>query len=69
MVVFDGAKLASCRKAAGYTQKALGEAIGTSESHVQFWEYNRKQPTASYLLRIMLLLHCSAADLVSNDPA
>ena len=68
MQVFDGKKFAARRRAAGYTQKALGEAIGTSESHVQFWERCAKQPTATYLLRTMLLLNCSPADLLTDEP-
>ena len=66
MPVFDGKKFAALRKAAGYTQRALGEAIGTVEQHVQVWEYGKKVPTADYLLRVMILLGCTAADLVSD---
>ena len=66
-MAFDGKKLAALRKAAGYTQKALGEAVGTSERHAQMWEYGKALPTATYLLRAMTLLNCAAADLLTEE--
>ena len=59
MQVFDGKKLVALRKAAGYTQKAFGEAIGTSEQQYQRWEYGKVEPSATYLLRMQKLLQCS----------
>ena len=67
MQVFDGKKLAVLRKAAGYSQKKLGEALGTYEQHVQQWEYGKLLPTANYLLHAMLLLGCSPADLLTDE--
>ena len=67
MQEFDGKKLAIIRKAAGYTQKALGEAIGTTERVVQQWEYNTRAPSATLLLRLMLLLNITAADLLTEE--
>lgn len=63
---FSGKKLAAYRKAGGYTQKALGEAVGTSERIVQKWEACETEPTASFLLRAMVLLGCSAQDLLKE---
>lgn len=68
MQVFDRAALKELRQEKGYTQKALGVAIGTKEQHIQQWEYGARQPTANYLLRMMVLLDCSAADLLMDDP-
>lgn len=68
MQEFNPQAFKELRKAAGYTQKALGEAIGTTERHVQFWEHGKLTPTASYLLRAMRLLHCTPDDLLT-DPS
>jgi len=67
MQVFDPQAFKERRKAAGYTQKVLGEAIGTVESHVQYWERGAKQPTATYLLRAMVLMKCAPSDLLKDE--
>ena len=54
------------RRSAGYTQKSLAEAIGTTERHIQFWEHGEHLPTADYLLRAMVLLHCTADELLTD---
>ena len=67
MQAFDGKKLAALRKAAGYTQKAFGAAIGTSEQQYQRWEYGKVDPTATYLLRMQVLLNCTPQDLLTDE--
>ncbi len=69
MQVFSPEALKAARKAGGFTQKALGEAVGTTEQHVQLWEYGKRTPTADYLLRILVLLGCAPQDLLKDpDP-
>ena len=68
MKTFSKDALRAARKAAGYTQKALGEAVGTTEQHLQQWEYGKVEPSASYLLRMMFLLNCSPQDLLTEEP-
>ncbi|MCL2866532.1 MAG: helix-turn-helix transcriptional regulator [Clostridia bacterium] len=63
MKVFNNIALREIRKAKGFTQKRLAEAIGTVECHVQHWEYGLKAPSADYLLRIMLELGCAPEEL------
>ncbi len=63
---FSATKFRALRKAAGYSQKALGTAVGTSERRVQFWEAAEVEPSATYLLRIMVLLQCQASDLLDE---
>jgi len=65
---FSFEKLTNARKAAGYTQKSFGEALGIAAQHVQQWEYGKKQPTAKYLLNAMELLNCAPADLLADEP-
>ena len=68
MRLFDGKKFAAMRKAAGYSQKKLAESLGTYEQHVQRWEYGKLLPTANYLLNAIILLNCSPADLLTDEP-
>jgi len=65
MLVFSRHAFRSLRQARGLTQKKLGEAIGTTEQHVQLWEYGKRTPTADYLLRAMVLLGCTPQDLLA----
>jgi DNA-binding transcriptional regulator YiaG len=67
MKQFNPAAFKALRKASGHTQKSLGKALGTTEQHVQFWEYGKALPTATYLLRAMVLLDCTAADLLTKE--
>jgi transcriptional regulator with XRE-family HTH domain len=66
MQKFSPAALKAARQHKGYTQKELGIAVGTTERHVQSWEYGTRSPTATYLLRLMVLLDCSATDLLTD---
>ena len=68
MQSFSGAALREARNASGLTQRQLGEIIGTTEQHVQLWEYGKRQPTATYLLRMMVALHCTVENLLMDDP-
>jgi len=68
MKKFSKDALRAARKAAGYTQKALGEAIGTTEQHIQKWEYGKVEPSATYLLHMQILLNCTPSDLLTEEP-
>ena len=67
MQVFCKDKFKAIRKAKGYTQKSLAEAIGTYEQHVQQWEYGKGTPNATYLLRTMKLLDLTPDDLLAIE--
>ncbi len=64
---FSAQRLRFLRKEAGLSQKALGEAIGSNERRVQRWEAGEVEPSATYLLRIMVLLKCLASDLLDDE--
>lgn len=59
------------RKAAGMTQRQLGEAIGiegrSGENHVQKWEYNQLTPSLKYLRPLCRALHCTLEELIPRD--
>ena len=69
MKSFSGKCFAAIRRASGYTQKTIGESVGTSERMVRKWEGGDAEPTASFLLRLMVLLNCSAQDLLIDPDA
>jgi len=67
MKEFSGNALRNARKLKGFTQKDLGLTIGTSERVVQYWESGSTEPTATFLLRMMILLGCEADVLLSDE--
>lgn len=69
MKSFSSAALRNLRKSRGLTQLQLGQSVGTTEQHVQQWEYGTRSPSATYLLRIMVVLDCTPVDLLMDDPA
>ena len=63
MKSFSGDALRVKRLARGFTQKSLSKAIETHERTLQRWEAGEFEPSATYLLRILICLDCSAEDL------
>lgn len=55
--------LAPRRKAAGYTQEAMADALGVTRSLLAAWETGRVWPSAGRLPKMADLLLCSIDDL------
>ena len=68
MVLFSPLKLRKMRLAKGFTQKALGTSVGTSERHYQYWESGDREPSGSYMLRLLIALECTPYDLSEEEP-
>jgi DNA-binding XRE family transcriptional regulator len=64
MLAFSPDKLREARKRRQMTQRMVGEQVGASERQYQFWENGQHEPSATYLLRMMVLLECEAAQLL-----
>jgi DNA-binding transcriptional regulator YiaG len=48
------------------TQKQLAEAVGTTEQHVQKWEYGERTPGAKYALKLSKALGIPVEELISD---
>ena len=66
MKVFSPNALQEIRKRSNLTQKVLGKAVGASERGVIRWENGTFEPSATYLLRAMVLLGCAPEDLLAD---
>lgn len=64
-----GAKLAELRKAAGYTQQELAEALGTSQRMIAYYESPQAMPPAALLPQIASVLGVSTDELLGVRPA
>lgn len=64
-----GKQLAKHRKAAGYTQVQLAEAIGMSQRMVSYYEKTEDHPLAKLLRHFSTELNVSADDLLGVDPS
>lgn len=51
-------RIRTARRDAGLSQKALGEAIGTTYRHVLDWEKGRYGPSLDYATRLSEVLGC-----------
>ena len=62
--------LAPRRKAAGFTQAALAEALNIDRGRLANWEIGTAWPPASFLPDIAALLNCSIDELYErpDDP-
>lgn len=56
------------RKASGYTQVTLAEALGVAQSVVAGWELGRIMPSADKLPMIADMLHCTIDALYGREP-
>ncbi|MEU2168288.1 helix-turn-helix domain-containing protein [Micromonospora chersina] len=61
--IFSGAKLRARREAAGYTQDALGQRIGTRRTNVCRWENYHRSPQPPTLRQLADVLGCEVGDL------
>ena len=58
-----GENIKKARKAAGLTQKELGEKLGVSNTMIAIYETGRRMPKTDTLQRIASALNCSVASL------
>jgi transcriptional regulator with XRE-family HTH domain len=63
-----GARLAALRKAAGFTQAELAEAIGMSRRMVAYYEVESDHPPTTLLPAIAEALNVSADELLGTVP-
>jgi transcriptional regulator with XRE-family HTH domain len=63
-----GSRLARLRKAAGMSQAALAESLGTTQTLISEYELDRRRIHAQRLAEIARLLHVSADELVGRKP-
>lgn len=66
-----GAIIQTRRRAAGLTQRQLGEACGyegkSAERTVQHWEHNAREPGITTLRPLCRALKCTLEDLIPRD--
>lgn len=63
-----GARLAALRKAAGYTQVQLAQAIGISQRMVAYYESTEDHPVAKVLRHMSRTLDISTDELLGIVP-
>ncbi len=56
MLYFDGRKLKALRRGRGYTQADIAGLIGVSLRAYQKWEECESTPSATYFMRLMMVL-------------
>lgn len=59
-----GERIKSMRIACAYTQKALAEKLGKSESAVRMWELGKSAPTVFDVVKLAKVLHTSIDAIV-----
>jgi len=59
-----GARIRAARLARGLTQKAVGDALGINDRHVQAWESGRRNPGRKHLAKLAEVLGLQVADLL-----
>jgi len=64
-----GVRLATLRKAAGYTQAEFGAELGVSQRMIAFYESPESNPPATMLAAMAQALHISVDELVGVAPA
>ena len=64
-----GARLAEVRKAAGFTQTELAEALGISQRMVAYYESIDDNPLARILVLLSKTLKVSTDELLGTGPA
>lgn len=57
-------KIAEVRKAKGFTQQDLADALGLTQGAVAHWESGRRQPPLAMLRRIAEALGVQVAGLI-----
>lgn len=64
----NGKNLKTLRKERGYTQTALGKAVGATKGTVSTWETGIRDPAVPTLIKLADLLNCSIDVLLRDDP-
>ena len=59
-----GPAIKAARLARGLTQKAVGDALGINDRHVQAWEAGRRNPSRKYLRALAEVLGLQVTDLL-----
>ena len=62
-----GGNLKSLRKAAGFTQKEIGDRVGVSAQAVSRWERNETEPNMAAVAELCLALGCTSDDLTGHE--
>ena len=55
-----GSRIALARKAAGYNQDQLADAVGVHKQTISRWESGKRAPNGEEIRQIVTFLHCSA---------
>ena len=63
----NGKNLKTLRKERGYTQTALGKAVGATKGTVSTWETGIRDPAVPTLIKLADLLNCSIDVLLRDD--
>jgi transcriptional regulator with XRE-family HTH domain len=63
-----GARLASLRKAAGFTQQQLADELGISRRRIAYYEAESDHPPASLLADLARVLNLSTDQLLTEVP-
>jgi transcriptional regulator with XRE-family HTH domain len=61
-----GARLATARKAAGFTQVQVADKLGISQQMVDYYERRAVNPSADFVRRAAVLFKVSTDDLLGN---
>ena len=62
-----GHTIKTARLARGLTQKAVGDALGINDRHVQAWEAGRRNPNRKYLRALAEVLGLQVTDLLPRE--
>lgn len=63
-----GTRIATTRRARGWSQKQLAEATFTTQTCISYWEADKRAITVNDLLTIAAALDVTAADLIPGTP-
>ena len=62
-----GHTIKTARLARGLTQKAVGDALGINDRHVQAWEAGRRNPGPKNLAKLAEVLGLDVLDLLPKE--
>ena len=62
-----GQKLATLRKARGFSQEELASRLDTTRANLAYYERKAGNPTLDFILRCAEVLEVSATELISNE--
>lgn len=64
-----GERIIEARKAKGFSQKALADALGVTPMRMSHWENDKREPSIDYIKRLVKILGVSADYLIGTAPA